>query len=141
MSLTRPDGWGGQVPLDLRMADAETLVILRRKGESIGLSGRWSSDELAANLPQDFRFPIRVTLINHPSAPVPYPALQGSCYRCLVAILPTDSGTSQFSMDLDSVDYEALQEASPREVLLLTHFLLDRVEIESSPHVPSSEAP
>jgi hypothetical protein len=130
MQSTRAGARGDQVPLDIRMADADTLVSLRRKGESIGLSGRWSSDQLATNLPQGTRFPIRVILINRPSANLSYAPLVGSCYRCLVATLSQNGIDSQFSIDLDSVDYEALHVMSAREVLMLAHYLLDEVTIE-----------
>jgi len=112
------------------MVDADTLVSLRRKGETIGLSGRWSSDQLAENLPRGTRFPIRVMLINHSSAPSSYALLEGSCYRCLVATLGQESANSQFQIDLDSVDFESLELMSSQDVLMLTHYLLDRVKIE-----------
>lgn len=79
MSLTRTGTLGEQVPSDIRMVDADTLVSLRRKGESIGLSGRWSSKQLAENLPRGARYPIRVILINHLSGPMPFTPLEGFC--------------------------------------------------------------
>jgi hypothetical protein len=120
----------GQIPTDIRMIDADTLVRLRRKGESIGLSGRWSSDQLAENLPRGIRFPIRVILINQPSAPSSYAPLVGSCYRCLVANIGKDSADSQFQIDLDSTDYEGLELMTQRDVLMMARNLLDKVEID-----------
>ena len=121
-----------QVPRDIRLTDADTLVSLRRKGESIGLSGRWSSDQLADLLPRGSRFPIRVMLINHATAPVSYAPLEGLCYRCLVAIPSRDGTYTQFQIDLDSVDFKNLELMSSQDLLQLTHHLLDRVNIEGS---------
>jgi hypothetical protein len=119
-----------QVPRDIRLVDADTLVGLRRKGESIGLSGRWSSDQLADLLPRSILFPIRVILINNATAPVSYAPLKGSCYRCLVATPSQDGTYSQFQIDLDSVDFETLELMSSQDLLKLTHFLLESVKIE-----------
>jgi len=129
MSSTRTGLLGEEVPTDIRLVDRDALVILRRKGESIGLSGRWSSEELAENLPRGTRFPIWVALINHTSLPLSYPPLAGSCYRCLVVTLGKKGTVSQFQIDLDSVDFESLEMMSSQDVLNLTHDLLDRVKI------------
>ena len=111
------------------MVDADTLVNLRRKGESIGLSGRWTSEELSESLPRGTRFPIRVILINHVPKEMPVTPLKGVCYRCLVVTLGQNGIDSQFLIDLDSVDFESLEQMSPQDVLKLTHYLLDRMKI------------
>lgn len=129
MSLTRNGMLDEQVPSEIRMVDADTLVNLRRKGESIGLSGRWSSEELGENLPPRTRFPIRVILINHVPKEMPVTPLKGVCYRCLVVTLGQNDIDSQFLIDLDSVDFESLEQMSPQEVLKLTHYLLDKMKI------------
>jgi hypothetical protein len=131
MSLTRTGARGEQVPSEIRLVDTDTLVSLSRKGESLGLSGRWTSEQLAENLPRGTRFPIRVILINHLSGPTPLTQLVGSCYRCLVATLGQNEIDSQFSIDLDSVDFENLELMPSKDVLKLTHYLLDGMKIES----------
>jgi hypothetical protein len=121
MSTERENALRKQVPLDIRVVDKDTLVSLRRKGESIGLSGQWSSDQLVEKLSENVRLPIWVILINTTSGP--QAPLAGSCYRCLVASLGQYESDSQFQIDLDSVDYESLDLMSSRDVLLLTRYL------------------
>jgi hypothetical protein len=126
---------GHEVPGEIRVVDAGKLVSLRAKGEKIGLSGRWGSAWLAQNLPQDTLFPIRVILINHPSFGVPddWAPLEGLCYRCLVFTPRPKAQSSQFSIDVDSVDFERLTVMGPDSVLTLTHLVLDEVKIEGVP--------
>jgi hypothetical protein len=131
MTSTRSGAKGEQVPTDIRLVSSDTLVSLRRMGESIGLSGQWSSDQLAENLPRGPRFPIRVILINHAPPGVSFAPLAGSCYRCLVVTFGQNGTPSQFQIDLDPVDFEDLELMSAQDVLKLTRFLLDAVKIEA----------
>ncbi len=129
----RTGSLGGDVSREIRLVDADKLVDLRRKGESIGLSGRWGSEWLATNLQRDTRFPIRVILVNHRSFDLPpyYAPLEGSCFRCLVLTTGENGAPTQFSIDLDSVDFEQLEVMSSDDVMSLTHHLLDWTQIQT----------
>jgi hypothetical protein len=56
-------------------------------------------------------------------------------------LTPWNSGeSSQFAIDVDSVDFEKLDVMAPDKVLSLTHSLLDAVKIEGVPRIASGDA-
>lgn len=124
---------GGSVPGELRLVDAETLVRLRRVGEEIGLSGRWSSDWLDRNLARGVTFPIHVALINNASVG-PRAPIQGRCFRCLAYTQLVGTGRSTFQIDIDSVDFERLPIMSPGAIRELAHQLIDEDDLDGVWH-------